>query len=324
MAPYVHGGNVFAVARANGWDWHEIVDFSASINPLGPSPAVLPAIKEALDRIERYPEPHAEGLVSALAHTWDVDPDSILTGNGATELIHFLAWAWPHEHVSISVPAFSEFHRAYPQAALVRSGERPPEGGLLIVTRPNSPVGIDVAVPDRDAPTLVDESFLEFSDLRSSIGEGPVVLRSLTKLHALPGLRIGAVVGPPPLIRSWRERRAPWQVNVLAQAAAIAALDDPSHTLRSRDYVAAERERLWPELCQLRGVMPVRGCANFYFARLAYRSADLCDFLLRRRMLLRDCTGWLGVDGEAVRFAIRSHEENDRLLASWKEYPCDC
>src|SRR5438045_8277745 len=91
----VHGGNIFEVARERGWDWHDVVDFSASINPLGPSPAVFDAIRSALDRIQHYPERELAVLRRVLSKFWNVDESEVLLGNGGTELLHWLARVSP-------------------------------------------------------------------------------------------------------------------------------------------------------------------------------------------------------------------------------------
>jgi threonine-phosphate decarboxylase len=322
-----HGGNLFGIAREQGWDWREVLDFSASVNPLGPAPGVREAIIDALDEIVHYPEPHAGRLATALGDAWNVDPDRILNGNGASELIHFVARVWPVAETTLVVPTFSEFHRAYPNAswAPAESPDSWPDDGLLILTRPNNPLGTDVYVPGgRTGPLLVDESFLDFTDLETSINDADIVLRSLTKTHAIPGLRAGALIGPAELVRKWREQRDPWQLNVLAEAAVLASIRDPAHRKSARDYVTRERARLWPLLREVKGIKPVQGCANFYFVKLEYPAADLCAHFLEHKMIVRNCTGWIGIEGEAVRFAIRTHEENDRLMRLWREFQCDC
>jgi threonine-phosphate decarboxylase len=321
-----HGGNIFEIALQRGWDWRDVLDFSASINPLGPAPGVREAVIDALDRIVHYPERHGARLAAALGEAWNVDSDRILLGNGATELIHFIARIWPHRQTTLIVPTFSEFHRAYPDAswALAESPDAWPDEGLLILTRPNNPVGVDMFLPgDRQGPLLVDESFIDFTGLEPSVSQADIVLHSLTKIYAIPGLRVGAVVGPPELIRKWREQREPWQLNVMAEAAALASLSQPEHVTRTREYVGAERERLWPLLAELPGVHAVRGCANFFFAKLDYPAEALCAHLLEHKILLRSCTGWTGIEGEAVRFAIRRREENDRLLELWRNFKCE-
>jgi threonine-phosphate decarboxylase len=320
-----HGGNLFHVARESGRDWREFIDFSASINPLGPSPLVRDAIIDALGEIVHYPDPGATRLKRALAHHWNIDADCILVGNGATELIHFLARTWPQQSVALVVPTFSEFHRAYPGAALFRLEDPQswPDDGLLVVTNPNNPTGKAAARIGRRGPVLIDESFIEFSDLPSAIGSDCIILRSLTKFQALPGLRAGALVAPAALVRRWQAGREPWQVNVLAETAALACLSDPDHANRTRAFIFAERQRLWYELQKLPETDPVETCANFYFVHLTYSASKLCRYMKDHQVLLRNCTGIPGVEGQAIRFAIRTREENDLLLRLWRNFPCD-
>jgi threonine-phosphate decarboxylase len=313
-----HGGDVFAAARAFGCDWRNVLDFSASINPLGPAAGVRGAIVASLDRIAHYPDRYASHLQNALAELWNVEPECILLGNGATELIHFLARTW-HIEATLMTPVFSEFHRAYPNALL----DAPGGDGLLVITNPVNPTGAASHIPDHGGPILVDESFIEFSDLPTQMHNGHIVLRSLTKFHALPGLRIGALVAPGDLIKQWRGQREPWQVNVLAEAAALAAIQAKEHHRITREFVHAEQTRLWDQFRILPGVQLSPTHANFYFARLTYSAATLCQYMRQHRLLLRDCSEWPGIEGQAVRFAIRTREENDKLLELWRAFPCD-
>jgi threonine-phosphate decarboxylase len=313
-----HGGNVFEAARSLGCNWHDILDFSASINPLGPAEGVRQAITDSLDRIVHYPDRYSSRLQYVLAAEWDVDPDRILLGNGATELIHFLARTWPIE-ATLLTPVFSEFHRAYPNARL----NTPRDEGLLITTNPINPTGAASMLPDHPGPILVDESFIEFTDLPTRMHNGFIVLRSLTKFHALPGLRIGALIAPGELIKQWREKREPWQVNVLAEEAAIAAIGAKDHHRRTREFVVAECARLWDLYQTIPGIRLTPTNANYYFAELDYGAAKLCRYMHQHKVLIRDCTGWPGIEGQAVRFAIRTRAENDRLLALWRTFPCD-
>jgi threonine-phosphate decarboxylase len=319
-----HGGAVFVAARELQCDWREILDFSASINPLGPAPGVRSAIADAVDRVVHYPDPYASNLRAALADEWDVAPERIMVGNGATELIHFLARVW-REDATLVTPVFSEFHRAYPLARRIAVGEPWPDRGLVVVTNPLNPTGAAALLPEgRDGMTLVDESFIEFTDLVPCMQrENCIVLRSLTKFHALPGLRVGAVVLPEWLAEELQPRREPWQVNVLAEAAALHALRDRYHQQQTRDYVRFEQQRLARSFVGLAGVRLHPTLANYYLAQLDYSAAALCEHMRGQRILLRNCSGWPGVEGEAVRFAIRTREENDRLIEVWGTFPCD-
>jgi threonine-phosphate decarboxylase len=331
-----HGGNVFEIARRHGWDWREIADFSASINPLGPSPAVFEALRGAMDLIAHYPEREPARLRGALAEVWDVAEAQILLGNGATELLHWFARVIPQERVTLTVPVFSEFYRAYPKArcAPATDPERWPHEGLLVLTQPNNPTGamldserLERWLLETSNPVLIDESFLEFTGLPSMaplIASRPDlwVLRSLTKFYALPGLRIGALIAGAEEIERCRQWREPWQVNVLAEAAASAALADREHSRRTLEFVAAERAWLSNQIAGIPGTRPEPSCANYLLVRLEHPAVTVCDRLEEQKILVRDCTGTPGVDGFAVRVAVRTRAENERLIAAWKEFTC--
>ena len=317
--PVTHGGDIFEAAEKLGCDWRDILDFSANINPLGTAPGVREAITAAMDEIVHYPDPYSSRLQRALAQEWNVEPDCILTGNGATELIHFVAQVW-RQPVSIVVPAFSEFHRVFPKASLRSTTSEWPEAGLLVITNPMNPTGEAIEFPTRRGLTLVDESFIEFTDLPTSIGQA-LVLRSLTKFHAIPGLRVGALIGPAELMQQWKAFRAPWQVNTLGQAAALAALNDKEHQQATRDFIREERDRLLGFELPRVNIKP--SCANYLFVELDYNADQLCSYFLEHRILIRNCTNWPGIPGQAVRVAIRTREENDKLFDLWRTFTCD-
>jgi threonine-phosphate decarboxylase len=328
MTP-VHGGNIFEISRARGWDWRDVADFSASINPLGPAPGVEPAIRAAIERIRHYPEREPLRLARELARLWNVGEEQILLGNGATELLHFHARIEPHDRVTLAMPVFSEFLRAYPQArcAPAANSDAWPRDGLLVLTQPNNPTGevLDPEALERwlmgtSNPVMIDESFLDFTGLPSAARlqeRRPelYILRSLTKFYALPGLRVGALVAAGDTIARWRPQREPWQVNVLAEEAALAAIADEEHARRTLEYVACERAWLLGELSSLHGVHTAPSHANYLFVRLDYPAHELYEHMLDRRILIRECEG-------AVRVAVRTRAENERLIAAWKEFPC--
>ncbi len=323
-----HGGNVFAIAREKGWDWRDIADFSASINPLGASPSVFRAIRDALERIVHYPEREPRDLQEALARHWNVQLESILLGNGATELIHFLSRTTRFESVTLIPPVFTEFHRAFPNA---RVGRASAGSGMVVLTQPVNPTGqlvpLDPYLNSSNA-LLIDESFLEFTGHPSAaqlLGARPklYILRSLTKFYALPGLRIGALIAAPEIIEDLRCNREPWQVNVLAEQAALAALADHDHSARTIEFVHSERQRLSEQLGAMPGVHPQPSCANYLLMALDHPAASLLAHLLTHKILVRDCSGWPGVAfPSSVRVAVRTRPENERLLAAWQEFSC--
>jgi threonine-phosphate decarboxylase len=267
-------------------------------------------------------------LRHALAQEWQLDEAQILLGNGATDLIFFAARVLAHLPVTLALPVFSEFNRAFPAAehASLTDCATWPANGLLVVTRPANPTGWTLGLDTirswlktNRTYLLIDESFLEFSAQTSAatlISEYPhlMVLRSLTKFYALPGLRIGALIGSPETVQQWRRQREPWQVNVLAEAAALAALADKEHAARSLEFMRSERAWLADQL----NCTPSDG--NFLYIPLPYPARDLCAYMLEQKILIRNCTGWPGLNAEAVRVAVRRRDENLRLLHAWRQF----
>jgi threonine-phosphate decarboxylase len=331
-----HGGDIFATAREHGWDWRDIADFSASINPLGPAPGVAAAICRATERVVHYPDRESTRLRSLLADTWSVAEDQLMLGNGATELIFFAARMFGTDPATLALPVFMEFHRAFDKAALaVLEDPATWRGtGALVLTRPANPTGrgvsldiIEKHLARSGRPVLIDESFLEYSGMPSAatlINRYPqlLVLRSLTKFYALPGARIGALIGDATTLRRWKLYREPWQVSVFAEEAALAAVSDTAHAARSRAFMETERAWLLQQIRRIPGAEAMESDANFLHIRLAYSAAELAKHLLGHKILVRNCTGWPGLFGEAVRIAVRSRDENERLLDAWREYRC--
>lgn len=349
-----HGGNIFAAARALGLPLSRVLDFSASVNPLGPSPHALRALGRAQRAVVHYPDPDCVELREALAERYGISPERILVGNGSSELIHLLPLGLSIARAVILGPTFSEYERALRTcgARITRlqarrsQGYRPPlPEALRTVTRlgshqsrsalflcnPNSPTGqpVDpgdlralVQVADRRKLVVVlDETFVDYCEGRSLLPEAAahsrlVILRSFTKFHGLAGLRVGYLVGAAPLLSKLRARRAPWGVNALAQAAARAALTDARHARHSRALVSRERAYLADGLGAL-GFTVYPSAANFLMAECPPRwsSSALTGALRARGLLVRDLSHVPGLTVRMIRIAVRPRRENRRLLS---------
>ncbi len=332
---FQHGGDVFAVANRRGIPWQQIIDFSASINPLGPSARVKEAIVSSLDRIAHYPSIDSSDLRCRLALEWGIAREQILTGNGAVDLLRDFCACFGDGH--LAVPVFTELHRLWPNAMQcnVANPETWPERGTLVLTRPVNPTGylIDAKfvieyLRRSQTIVLVDESFIDFSTAGSLIRYTSefsrlFVLRSLTKFHAIPGLRVGALAGHPDSIVRLSEMHQPWAVNALAERAAMAALDDREHAEATRQFVRQERAWFAQRIAAMPSVQVWPSEANYIYVEAPYAS-KLVEFAAERDILIRDCTGWPGCEQSAVRLAVRPRWENERLLAVWKEFVCDC
>jgi threonine-phosphate decarboxylase len=346
-----HGGNVHAAARASGRRLEQLIDFSASINPLGPSPSALRAILNALPHLVHYPDPDCTELLEALATRWRLTPDRLVIGNGSSELIQWLPRALSIRHALIVGPTFSEYERSVLRAggsatsidAGRADGYRPPLDAALDMIRrkfdavflcnPNSPTGQAVgttdlrrlveAASDVGLWVVLDETFIDYCEARSllrRVARFPrlLVLRSFTKFYALPGLRIGYAAGSKEAITRIRALLPPWSVNHLAQTAALAALRDRRHVRASLAFMQRERPQLARSLSALPGVTVYPSAANFLLMELPpfLSAADCTGALASQGLLVRDCSAVPGLNDRTVRVAVRVPAHNRRLVAA--------
>lgn len=347
-----HGGDLVRAAREYGIPVREFLDFSANINPLGPSPRAVRALKENLWLISHYPDPDCRELRAALSVHLGVAEECLLVGNGAAELIYLLARVLDIRRALVPAPTFSEYGLAVKShGGAVRYVPMEPAGGFtlpaarllhllpesdaLFICTPNNPTGALVerrvleelldAAARCGRPVVVDEAFMDFVPERERYtllplaGRHPhlVLLYSLTKFFALPGLRLGVLAAPPELVRRLREAKDPWSVNALAQVAGTAGLADAEYMAATRRLVAQERDWLRERLNALPGIRALPGAANFLLVDVAgtgLSSTRLVDLLGRRGVLVRDCANFPGLTGQYIRVAVRRREENRVLV----------
>jgi len=319
-------------AREHNVDYRDVLDFSANINPLGPSPKALDAIKLAVDRVRIYPDENSERLVRCLADRLRIPGETILAGNGATELLYFWLRTMRPRTASLVVPTFVEYRKALESVgAEIVTVSQPQLAGnadAVIVTNPNNPSGSYMPPEEmRDwisgfrpsTQIFIDEAFVEFTaqpSLAHYVERFPNlwILRSMTKFYALPGLRLGYLAGSG--VRKLIEKREPWQVNALAEAAGIASLEDRSYEEATMQLIQRERIWLWKELQTVPAIRAFPTAANFFLARCEREETldRLIHGLAQERVLIRDCRTVEGLDGPYFRFAIRTRPENTRLL----------
>ena len=336
-----HGGAAFEAGV--------LLDLSANTNPLGTPPAVLEAARSALDRVRDYPDPYCRDLTAAIAAHEGVKPDRILCGNGAAELIYAYAEAARPKTAVETAPTFSEYAEGlarqgcrvdrYPlreenrflpdEGILAYLEEKKPEAVFLCT--PNNPTGrlFPPALLDRvialcremGSRLFVDECFLDLSEggvsLRSRLEEwtGLFLLKAFTKSYGMAGLRLGyCLTADGDLLERMSACSQPWNVSVPAQAAGIAALGQQDFLDRAREIIRRERPRLKAGLEEL-GCRVCPSEANY----LLFRSReDLGEILLRRGIALRSCANYHGLGPGWFRTAVRTREENERLLAAMR------
>ncbi|MBC8132588.1 MAG: histidinol-phosphate aminotransferase family protein [Deltaproteobacteria bacterium] len=342
-----HGGPRPGELEDLGFDATDVWDFSVNINPYGPCPAVVDAIAAA--PVHRYPDGDARAARGALAQLWNVPAAEVTIGNGAAELLWLLArtLARAGDAVVIAGPTFSEMATAARAfgAQVVEVTARAEndfalderllsetilrlDARVVYLCVPNNPTGTAVSV-DRLAALagqhpqvtfVIDQAFLSLSDLHATLGArrpaNAVLVRSLTKDHAIPGLRLGAVIADPAVIQQLNSARPSWNTGTLVQAAAVAVALPVAQA-----FVAASRARMLSDRRKLEETFRARGyttyptCTTFFLVEVG-DAAGLRGRLLReQRILVRDCTSF-GLP-TLVRIGAQPAAAQAALMKAW-------
>lgn len=350
-----HGGNVDAWARSAGVEVGELLDFSASINALGPPSSAREAFVESYAEILRYPDPYGDKLKEALAERHGLSPAEVLIGNGSTQLIYLLCAALRPRNALIVGPAFSEYANALTLiGAKVASFNLSPDNGFQFSTKrlsaawdkdcdivflatPNSVTGQMIAKVEiekvahialaRKTMVVIDEAFVDFVEtesIKALVRRNPylIVLRSLTKYYALPGLRLGYLLGETGQVAELAAYQEPWSINGPALNVALASLKDSSFATKTERWLERERKFLFERLTALEGLHPLASRTNFLLVKIERSHGDalrLRSFLLQKNILIRACdTFGLGVNH--FRIAIKQRKDNQRLLTALTEW----
>ncbi|NQT23189.1 MAG: aminotransferase class I/II-fold pyridoxal phosphate-dependent enzyme [Candidatus Omnitrophica bacterium] len=341
---FKHGG--IDVGKRRG-----IVDFSANINPLGLPLAIKKALSSNVDGALHYPQPWAERLVKKISEYFGVNKNNVLVANGSTELIYLVMRLYRPKTTLIPVPTFTEYERA---ASSVRSKVRfinihegenfklplsmleKNRADALFLCNPNNPTGnLLYDSPKyikrlRHGLIVVDEAFMDFlptqnehTIMREALKNKRIVaIRTLTKFFALPGLRIGYIVAHKDTIAKLKACLPPWNINFFAQLAAELILINNGYIKKTYTIMQKERSFLFSQLNSIRGMRPYPSVANFILIRLTHRwppSHRLKGLLLKKRILVRDCSNFRNLSNRFIRVAVRSHKENLGLLRALKE-----
>lgn len=346
--PLVHGGDWAGYSEEYG---AQPLDFSANVSPLGVPQGVKRAIAEAAETADRYPDPLCRALSRKLAAHEQVPESYVLCGNGAADLIFRAVLAKKPKKALLTAPAFAEY-----EAALTACGcgvdyyflreehdfrldegflqAITPEIDVVFVCEPNNPTGVSspraflmqVAqrCSDCGALFMLDECFGDFLDepeahtMKSALSlfSNLVILKAFTKLYAMAGVRLGyALCANGELVENMRNTGQPWAVSSLAQAAGEAALQETAYVERVRQMVKQERPWMSEQLTRL-GCRVIPGEANYL---LFYCSVPLIEPLRKRGILLRSCSNYHGLNENWYRTAVRTHEENIRLIQALNE-----
>ena len=350
--PETHGGNLEATARRLGCRPGQVLDASASLAPFGlPWRARWAAWQAPL---QPYPDRTAQGLCEAIAVLHGLEPALVLPGNGAAELFTWAARDAAALGPSLlPQPGFVDYGRAlrcwggavqtapmpldWNTAAPTSPPDSPP-APVLWITNPHNPTGqlwsraALEPLLQRHPLVICDEAFLplvpegERQSLIPLVAQHPnlVVIRSLTKLYGIAGLRLGYAVAQPERLQRWAAWRDPWPINAVASAVAEELLRHPSRhdawCRRVQGWTAREGAWLRGQLAAISGLIPMPSAANFLLIRSDRSLVPLREALEHRhRILLRDCRSFEGLDERWLRLGYQSHRRDRRIVSAIRQ-----
>lgn len=344
----IHGGNRQWASSIASASPESILDFSASINPLGPPASAIAAIQAHLNDLNHYPDPEYTFLRQALGKFHQLESGWILAGNGVAELLTWVGRDLSQLSATVLFsPAFTDYYRAlktfdcvvekYPllskkelfclNAELPEVEDSQKKG--ILINNPHNPTGYlfsrDSLLPylERFALVVIDEAFMDFlspeiqQSLIDLVPSHPnlVILRSLTKFYSLPGLRLGYAIAHPERLQRWQAWRDPWCVNALAVAAGMAVLEDKEFQQQTWTWLAEARSQLSKGLSQITGLSPLPNVANYLLVKTEVGGSLLQKELLQNdKILIRDCLSFPELGDRYFRVAVRLEHENQKLI----------
>ncbi len=350
-----HGGNINQICSTHGLDPNDIIDFSASINPLGYPDSVRKIILERFDDILNYPDSECIGLRRNIAEKHSCNEPNIIVGNGSNELFYLIPRALKPKQGVVLQPTFNEFNDAlrnanvevvdiingnnkFPLININGTGLKGIKDGIVFLCNPNNPTGrliskdqiLRFANSNLNRLIVVDEAFMDFveeeekySVVREALSlNNLVVVRSLTKFYGFPGLRLGYLVACESIINTLLRYKEPWTVNALAQVAGQAAINDVQFAFNTKRFISKEKAYLYQELSEIKDLHPLYPSANFILISIEnddYTSSDIYDLLIKDNIVIRDCSNFVGMNNKYFRIAVRTREENQMLLSALRE-----
>ena len=346
-----HGGNIRNLAKKLDCTADDIIDMSSNLNPLGPPETIETVICDNLVKIQSLPEPDAITMRKGFARFHDIDPDTVVAGNGTTWFIYTIPQALGSKKVLIAGPTYSDYkdaclmHDIPFEHCIAQAQElfRPDtdaisrmahSADLVFICNPNNPTGsliprekLDYLVKKHEGTVfIIDESYLPFVDGANDISmvsetryDNLIVLSSMSKIFRIPGLRTGFLTANPAIVEKIMGYYQPWSVNSLAQAVIEHIFKHPERIepfyQKTRDYIKKEKQVFLKKLGNVQGLELLDSCTYFILARLTgeKKSAEFCEQIGRQKILVRDCSNFFGLSDQYVRFSLKKRTINERL-----------
>ncbi len=351
-----HGGNVDQMISSYGFKASEILDFSVNINPFGPPPILEDVMKDSNYWSSLYPEPDPTQVSGILAQWHEIPKNSVTAANGATELIYWAPRLVLNPQALILSPTFTEYERSViSSGGLTEHWIVKKEDGfrhdfhqitrnsieksnLLFICNPNNPTGalytkwtLEDAIKswheiNPNLLCVIDESFLSFISGEENYSlisfaiedKRVIILRSLTKILSVPGLRLGYAVGHPETISKLNSILPFWRVNIFAQKLAKRIFDCSEFIQKSKETVQSCRRNFLGELRTVPAIHVYESSSNFVLIKIKNKkitALGLRDDLAKNKIMVRCCDDFTGLaPNRFIRLAVKKEADNQFLV----------
>lgn len=350
-----HGGNIYAASAALGCLPGEIADMSSNINPLGPMPGLLEHLACSIKQICRLPEVDARQISDKYAAWQDIDSGYVSAGAGTSEFLYLLPRILKSRSAVVAGPTYADYadalainktrchwvlrknndYKFMPDFKTLKKAAQ--NADMVFFCNPNNPTGeitdseklLFLARSFSDTVFIIDESYMPFAPAPQSLARtglpNIIVLQSLSKMYAIPGLRIGFCVSPENITSLIRNHCPPWSVNSLAQEAVRFITDNcdqaMAHEKSTRQYLSTQRDEITRKLSTVPGLYLYPAAATFILMRAKYfRAGQLARHMLNHRILIRDCGNFYGMDDHYFRISLKDPETNQKAARLIKNF----
>ncbi|MCC0720360.1 MULTISPECIES: aminotransferase class I/II-fold pyridoxal phosphate-dependent enzyme [unclassified Clostridioides] len=346
-----HGANVDEMAKLYGKDPKEIIDFSSNINP-----KVLPNLEKyilrGLDECRNYPDINYTNLRKNISKYININPNFIIPGNGATEIIYLLMKSIK-KRLAIINPTFSEYRRSAKlnnidiidleldsnnnfKLDIDTVKNNIEKFDSLFICNPNNPSGnvqdlkeLVCLLNENNKMLIIDETFMEFVENENEYSlvkyiesnKNIFIIKAVTKFFGMPGLRLGyGLTSNSKIMDKIYEYKEPWTINSFADMLSNFIFEDKDYIRNSKEFYIKERKYMLQELKGIRNIKVYDTDANFILIKLYKKIADELkkDLFKHGNILVRDASNFIGLDDSFIRIAIKSHEDNKILIENIK------
>lgn len=351
-----HGANLFELARKYKFDVKEIRDFSSNINPLGNSEKAINYLKENLNLFTTYPDPEYFDLKNSISTYTKIDEENIILGSGTTDLIcNYIRLINPKKALLLS-PCYSEYENElkkinaqifYYNLKEERNFKADLKEIIKIIkdekielfafANPNNPTGsiftkeeIEDLLKNESCNFLIDETYVEFTDIKRYTSlelikkyKNFLAVRSTSKFFASPGIRLGyGISGNEEVLESFSKKLILWGVNIAAEIMGKVMFLDRDYEERVYKHISKERKYMISHLKEIKDLKVYESQGNFILVKIlnGKSAKDLREYLLKEKMVIRDCASFKNLDESFFRFCLLKTEDNRNLLRGIEEF----